>query len=128
MSRRAHATFATAAALLALTMQWCIPFAHALHVGHARHAAAHAPPSQPGQGHHGHQHDGHGEDPRGGHDESQCPTCQQFVVLRSFAPLAVPVTLAEFDATASGAALAYDAPFVSRSHHAPAVPRGPPGP
>ena len=122
MFPRARSTLALAATLLALAMQWCVPLAHAVHeasVQSIHRDAAH-------ESHHHHDSAEHAEHSEHRHDESQCPTCQQFVALRAFTPTVAPVTLAAAGAWSMVRASHYAEPFVSHFAHAPAVPRGPP--
>jgi hypothetical protein len=111
MFHRARLVFA----LLALAMQWCVPLAHAVH-----EAAVVVPPV------HHQQHDDGGDKPDQRHDESHCPTCQQFASLRTCAPLVAPVALVAVGRVEAATPPEYLAPFVSHFSHAPAVPRGPP--
>lgn len=120
MPRSARPTFACAATLIALAMQWCLPLAHAVH--QAAHAAA--PHAHQHHDHHDHREEpGAPKDPR---DESQCPSCQQLVLLRAFTPPDAPLTLVALESIEFGAADGYEAPSISHVHRSPAAPRGPP--
>ena len=114
MFRRARPTFSLAAALLALAMQWCVPLAHASHVAHAEHDHAH---------HHGHDHEGESRD---GHDESRCPTCQQFARLRTVVLPVVFVAIEFVDVVDVADAPACGGPLNAQVHRPPAIPRAPP--